>query len=66
MGRSEYVEVQFIIENARQIGEVQLPAFSDFNIIQGPNQSTGVTVTNGVMSEYKGIRHHSVCYGYAR
>jgi len=55
MGRSEYVEVQFIIENARQIGEVQLPAFSDFNIIQGPNQSTGVTVTNGVMSEYKGI-----------
>lgn len=55
MGKTDYVQVQFVIENAKQIGNVQTPDFSDFTIIEGPNQSTGMSITNGNMSQYKGI-----------
>ncbi len=55
MGKSDYVQVQFIIENAKDIGNVQTPDLSDFNIVEGPNQSTGMSITNGNMSQYKGI-----------
>jgi hypothetical protein len=55
MGKADYVQVQFVIENAKQIENVQTPDFPDFTIIEGPNQSTGMSVTNGNMSQYKGI-----------
>ncbi|HEV3223443.1 MAG TPA: BatD family protein [Puia sp.] len=55
MGKSDYVQVQFVIENAKEIGNVQTPDLSDFTIIEGPNQSTGMSITNGNMSQYKGI-----------
>jgi hypothetical protein len=55
MGKSDYVQIQFIIENAKEIGNVQTPDLSDFSVIEGPNQSTGMSITNGNMSQYKGI-----------
>ncbi len=55
MGKSDYVQIQFIIENAKQIEDMQTPDFPDFNIVQGPNQSTGMSITNGNMSQYRGI-----------
>jgi hypothetical protein len=55
MGKTDYVEVQFVIENAKQIGNVQTPDFPDFTIVQGPSQSTGMSIVNGAMSQYKGI-----------
>ena len=57
MGKTDYVEVQFIIENAKQIGNLQPPDFPDFTIVQGPNQSTGMRVVNGAVSQYKGISY---------
>lgn len=55
MGKSDYVQIQFIIENAKQIEDVQTPDFPDFTIVEGPNQSTGMSITNGNMSQYRGI-----------
>ncbi len=55
MGKSDYIQIQFIIENAKEIGNVQTPDLSDFTIVEGPNQSTGMSITNGNMSQYKGI-----------
>ena len=57
MGKSDYVEIQFVIENAKKIGNVQPPDFIDFTIVQGPSQSTGMSIVNGVMSQYKGISY---------
>jgi BatD DUF11 like domain len=57
MGQTDYVEIQFIIENAKEIGDLQPPDFADFSIIQGPSQSTGMSVINGAMSQYKGISY---------
>ncbi len=55
MGKGDYVQVQFIVENAKQIDKMQTPDLSEFNIVEGPSQSTGMSVINGAMSEYKGI-----------
>ncbi len=57
MGRTDYVEVQFVIENAKKIQNLEPPDFPDFTIVQGPNQSTGMSIVNGAMSEYKGISY---------
>jgi hypothetical protein len=57
MGKTDYVEIQFIIENAKEIGDLRPPDFTDFTIVQGPNQSTGMSVVNGAMSQYKGISY---------
>lgn len=57
MGKSDYVEIQFVIENAKEIGDLQPPDFTDFTIVQGPNQSTGMSMVNGVTSQYRGISY---------
>jgi len=55
MGKSDYVKIEFVIENAKEIGDLQAPDFADFTIVQGPNQSTGMSMVNGVTSQYRGI-----------
>ena len=57
MGKSDYVEIQFVIENAKEIGDLQPPDFTDFTIVQGPSQSTGMSMVNGVTSQYRGISY---------
>jgi hypothetical protein len=57
MGKTDYVEVQFVIENAKQIQNLEAPDFPDFTIVQGPSQSTGMSIVNGAMSQYKGISY---------
>jgi hypothetical protein len=56
MGKNDYVEVQFVVENAKQIENFQTPDFPDFTIVEGPTQSTGMSIVNGAMSQYKGVR----------
>lgn len=57
MGKTEYVEIQFVIENAKEISNLQPPDFDDFTIVQGPNQSTGMSVVNGNMTQYRGVSY---------
>jgi hypothetical protein len=55
MGKTDYVQIQYKIENAKQIENLQPPDFPDFNIVEGPNQSTGMSIVNGAMSQSKSI-----------
>jgi hypothetical protein len=57
IGKSEYVEIQFVIENAKDISDLRPPDFPEFNIVQGPNQSSGMSIVNGAMSQYKGVSY---------
>jgi hypothetical protein len=57
MGKSDYVQIQFVIENAKEIGDLHPPDFTDFTIVQGPSQSTGMSIVNGVTSQYRGISY---------
>jgi len=55
IGRNDYVQVEFVVENAQQIEHLAHPAFQDFHIVQGPIQSSGMSVVNGTMSQYKAL-----------
>src|SRR5882672_7614524 len=55
MGKTDYLQVEFIVENARQIDDLTPPEFPGFRIAQGPIQSSGMSVVNGNMSQYKAL-----------
>jgi hypothetical protein len=56
LGQRDYLQVQFVVENAQQIDNFDPPAdFPGFHVVEGPIQSSGMSVINGNMSQYKGV-----------
>jgi BatD DUF11 like domain len=55
IGRNEYVEIEFVVENAQQIDQLAQPAFNNFHLVKGPIQTSGMSVINGAVSQYKAI-----------
>src|ERR1700744_2535302 len=55
MGTGDYLQVEFVVENAKEIDALNPPDFPGFKIAQGPIQSSGMSVINGNMSQYKGL-----------
>jgi hypothetical protein len=56
LGQRDYLQVQYIVENAQQIDEFDPPVdFPGFYVVEGPIQSSGMSVVNGNMSQYKGV-----------
>jgi hypothetical protein len=55
IGRSDYVQVEFVVENAKEIEQLTPPSFADFHVVQGPIQSSGMSIINGDMSQYKSL-----------
>ena len=49
IGKSEYVQVQFTVENAAAVEHITPPAFKNFSIVSGPNQQSGMSIINGNM-----------------
>jgi len=55
ISKGEYLQVEFVVENAKQIDDMTPPEFHGFRIAQGPIQSSGMSIVNGNMSQYKGL-----------
>jgi hypothetical protein len=55
VGRGDYVQIEFVVENAKEIDELTPPDIHGFTIVQGPIQSSGMSIVNGNMSQYKGL-----------
>jgi hypothetical protein len=55
IGRGEYLQVEYVVENAKQIDDLNPPDFPGFRIVQGPMQSSGMSIVNGNMSQYKAL-----------
>lgn len=55
IGKSDYFQVEFVVENAKQIDELTPPDFSGFRIVQGPIQSNEMSIVNGNVSRYQGM-----------
>jgi hypothetical protein len=55
ISKGEYLQVEFVVENAKQIDDMTPPEFRGFRIAQGPIQSSGMSIVNGNMSQYKGL-----------
>jgi hypothetical protein len=55
VGRGDYLQVEFVVENAKQIDQLTPPEFPGFHIAQGPIQSSGMSIVNGNMTQYKAL-----------
>jgi hypothetical protein len=55
IGRSDYLKIEYVVENAKQIDQLEPPNFPGFTIVQGPMQSSGMTVINGNVSQSIGV-----------
>src|SRR5258708_31583529 len=51
--RADYLQVEFVVENTKQIDQLNPPAFPGFHISQGPIQPSEMSIGNANMSQYK-------------
>lgn len=55
IGLNDILQVQFIAENASQIESFEAPPFTDFNVLQGPIETSGMSLVNGEISRYQAM-----------
>lgn len=48
----DYLQVQYLIENTTKVSSFIPPKFRQFQIVEGPNQTTGYNMVNGNLKEY--------------
>lgn len=49
------IQVQYVVENAGKIESFQPPVFHDFKIMQGPMETSGMSILNNQLSAYKAL-----------
>jgi hypothetical protein len=57
IGKTDLVQVQYIVENAESVEKIKPPAFKGFSIASGPSQLQGMTIINGALSKYQGVSY---------
>src|SRR5687768_514276 len=55
ISKNEYLQVQFIVENATNVQQVIPPSFKNFTIVSGPNHQSGMSYVNGNIKQYIAI-----------
>lgn len=55
VGKNQPVQLQYVVENAKSVDEFKAPVFKDFILIQGPIESSGMSLINGNKTEYKSL-----------
>ncbi len=55
ISKNEYLQVQFIVENATNVQQVIPPSFKNFSIVSGPNHQSGISNVNGIIKQYIAI-----------
>ena len=51
IGKNDYLQVQFTIENAANVENITPPSFKNFSIVSGPNQQSSMSIINGKMTQ---------------
>jgi len=57
VGKGDYIQVQYIVENASTVESLTPPAFKGFTVVSGPMQQNGMSIINGAVSKYEGITY---------
>ncbi|MDQ6756389.1 MAG: BatD family protein [Bacteroidota bacterium] len=47
IGKNDYLQIQFTVENAGNIENINPPSFKNFTIVSGPNQQSSMSNING-------------------
>src|SRR4029078_1601645 len=57
IGKNEYLQVQYIVENASDAVQITPPSFKNFSIISGPNQQSGMSNINGNIKQFIALEY---------
>ncbi|MEP6595482.1 MAG: BatD family protein [Ginsengibacter sp.] len=57
ISKNEYLQVQYIVENASNVEQIVPPSFKNFSIISGPNQQSGVSSINGNIKQFIALEY---------
>ena len=52
IGKNEYAQLKFTVENAGEVQQIDPPRLKDFTIIGGPSQESGMSMVNGNVKKY--------------
>lgn len=55
ISKNEYLQVQYIVENATNVQQVIPPSFKNFLIVSGPDHQSGMSNINGNIKQYIAI-----------
>ncbi len=55
IGKDDYLQIQFMVENAPDVETIIPPSFKNFSIVSGPNQQSGMSIVNGKRDQYIAI-----------
>lgn len=51
IGKNEYLQVQFTVENAANVESILPPSFKNFTVVSGPNQQSSMSNINGSIKQ---------------
>jgi len=57
IGKNDYLQVQFKVENATNVESIIPPPFKNFSVVSGPNQESGMSNINGKVNQYVSISY---------
>ena len=57
VGKDDYIQVEYVVENASSVESLTPPAFNGFTVVSGPMQQSGMSIINGAPSKYEGITY---------
>lgn len=57
IGKNDYLQVQYIVENASNVEEIIPPSFDNFSVISGPNQQSGMSNINGNITQFVALEY---------
>lgn len=55
IGKNDFLQVQFMVQNADNVESITPPAFKNFDIVSGPNHQSGMSIVNGKKDQYVAI-----------
>jgi hypothetical protein len=55
IGTNDYLQVQYLVENAHSVEQITPPQFDGFTVVSGPNQQSNMSIINGAVTKSEGI-----------
>jgi len=57
VSKDEVIQLRFVVENAKEVQQIVPPAISNFVIVSGPNQESGMSIINGDTKRYVAVSY---------
>ncbi len=57
ISKDEYAQLEFMVENAKNVEKLLPPSLKDFDVISGPSQMSGMTSINGNVKHYIAVTY---------